>query len=76
MNMIFIELYTDDPKCQPARHLVLLGITPWVGVRAMAVTARILPMKRKQMAWGVLASLTIYAIALVVMHPAGVDFFT
>ena len=54
----------------------LLVITPWIGVWAIAVTARILRMKRTQMAWGVLASLTIYAIVLVVMIHAGIDFFS
>ena len=54
----------------------LLVITPWVGVWAMAVTARILRMNRARLAWGVLASLTIYSIALVVMIHAGIDFFT
>ena len=54
----------------------LLLITPWIGVWAMAVTARILRMKRERLAWGVLASLTIYSVALAVMIQAGIDFFS
>jgi uncharacterized membrane protein len=54
----------------------LLIITPWFGVWGTAVTARILRLERKQMVWGVLASLTFHAIILVVMIHAGIGFFS
>ena len=52
----------------------MLVITPWVGVWATAVTAKILRMKKVTLFWGAFLSLLIYSIVIVVIIEAGIDF--
>jgi uncharacterized membrane protein len=52
----------------------MLVITPWVGVWAMAVTVKILRMKKTTLFAGAFISLLVYSIALVIIIQAGIDF--
>lgn len=53
----------------------VLVITPWVGVWAIAVTAKILHMDRKILIPASLASLFLYSVVFLIMIRAGVTFF-
>ncbi len=54
----------------------MLIITPWVGVWAMAVTAKILHMEKRILIWGSFASILLYSIVLVIVIQTGIEFFT
>ena len=54
----------------------VLLFTPWLGIWAVALTARILKMNPKTLAWSSFSSLVMYSVALVVLIQAGIDFFS
>lgn len=54
----------------------VLVITPWTGVWAMSVTAKLLQMQSRQLLLYSFISITIYAIATAVLIATGVDIAT
>lgn len=54
----------------------ILLITPWVGVWAIAVAAKVLHMNRDTLVWGSLVSILIYALVLTGLIALGIDFFS
>ncbi len=54
----------------------ILLITPWVGVWAIAVAAKVLHMNRDTLVWGSLVSILIYALLLTGLIALGIDFFS
>ncbi len=53
----------------------ILVITPWVGIWAVAVAARLLQMKRTLLIRGAFFSILVYAVGLVILITLGVDWF-
>lgn len=54
----------------------MLIITPWVGVWAMAVTAKILQMEKRILVSGSFVSILLYSIVLVIVIQNGIEIFT
>jgi uncharacterized membrane protein len=54
----------------------VLLITPWTGVWVMAVTAKVMRMEHRRLFLATLVSITIYAVALVVLIQRGVNLLT
>ncbi len=55
---------------------IVLLVTPWVGVWAVAVTAKVLRLRRRALFGATFASMLIYAVALVVLIESGVRILT
>jgi uncharacterized membrane protein len=54
----------------------VLVATPWTGVWAMGVTAKLLGMDGRKLLWSSLASISIYGAVLVVVIEMGLSLFT
>lgn len=53
----------------------IILITPWVGIWAIAVAAKVLRMNREMLIWGSLVSILLYAVVIVIGIQLGLDWF-
>lgn len=70
----FARLVTERVKARVNRYgaAVVLVLTPWVGVWGMALTAKALQMHAGRFALSAFVSITVYAIALVLLINLGI----
>jgi uncharacterized membrane protein len=74
----FDKLVSEDLKAKLDRYSLwfILIITPWTGVWVMAVTAKVLKLEHRTLFVATLVSITVYAIALVVLIQSGISALT
>lgn len=54
----------------------IVTITPWIGVWAMAIAAKILRVRSSLFIWASFISVAVYAVIIVLLMHIGVDIFT
>lgn len=74
----FGRLVSDRFAGRLERHgiWIVLVVTPWVGVWAVAVTAKVLRLRRRALFGATFVSILVYAVALVVLIELGIDVLT
>ncbi|MEX0771548.1 MAG: small multi-drug export protein [Balneolales bacterium] len=72
------KLYSEKVSSNVNKYGIwyILLITPWVGVWAMGVAAKVLKMKKRVFIWGSFFSILAYAIVTVILIQLGINIFT